>query len=66
MTLSTYVLPLPYLTYKVNLSLILPLLTNIVLLFILFYLSYSTGRGPAQDVSFDLILWYLAKQIPTF
>ena len=23
-------------------------------------------RGPAQDVPFDLILWYIAKTIPNF
>ena len=23
-------------------------------------------RVPAQDVLFDLILWYIAKKIPTF
>ena len=23
-------------------------------------------RGPAQDVPFDLIIWYIEKTIPTF
>ena len=23
------------------------------------------GHGPAQDVPFELILWYIAKTIPT-
>ena len=31
----------------------------------LVYLSVASRRGPAQDVPFDLILWYTAKTIPT-
>ena len=27
--------------------------------------SVRLGRGPAQDIPFGLILWYIVKKIPT-
>ena len=32
----------------------------------LWFLTCVIRQGPAQDVPFALILWYIAKTIPTF